>query len=119
MLGAIPIPEESTFLSSLHLAKAKIPLTLFHVLAALIDILITAGLTLTLSKALTHFKKGDGSTRSILQRLLLYTASRGILITIVQIGHIIMYLVDPKNLMFCGNNHQDLVESFAETDAIG
>ncbi|KAF8069879.1 hypothetical protein FPV67DRAFT_990398 [Lyophyllum atratum] len=101
-ISAVPIQEQSKGSSIAHLAAAK--LTLFHVFAVLIDILITIGLTVTFARARTGFKQ----TRSILQRLLLYTASRGILVTLVQIGHTIMYLVDPTNYMFWVSIHLTL-----------
>jgi hypothetical protein len=40
------------------------------------------------------------STQMILHQLLMYTITRGILIAVVQIGHVIMYLVDPTKMLF-------------------
>ncbi|KAG6915144.1 hypothetical protein DXG01_013061 [Tephrocybe rancida] len=97
----IPVQESRTFL---HNQKATVLLTLFHALAVLVDILITLGLTFTLRKSQTSF----ANTRSLLQRLVIYIASRGILITAVQVGHIIMYLVNPSNLLFWLSIHLTL-----------
>lgn len=36
----------------------------------------------------------------IFHRLLMYSITRGILITLVQVGHIVMYVVDPSNVLF-------------------
>jgi hypothetical protein len=36
----------------------------------------------------------------ILHQLLMYTITRGILILVVQIGHVIMYLADPTKMLF-------------------
>lgn len=40
------------------------------------------------------------STKTLLYWLLVYTLTRGILITVLQIGHIIMYLIRPTELTF-------------------
>lgn len=40
------------------------------------------------------------STKMILHRLLMYSITRGILIILVQVGHIVMYVVDPSNVLF-------------------
>jgi len=106
--------SKSCLLSWQALLCEKIQLILFHIIAVLIDILITIGFTVTFSRSRSEFKQCvdykasqtstdypcGGRTRSILQRLLMYTASRGILVTFVQIGHIVMYFLDPSNFMF-------------------
>ncbi|KAG6808721.1 hypothetical protein H0H92_003098 [Tricholoma furcatifolium] len=71
-------------------------LALFHALAIVVDVLITAGLTIMLWKRETLF----ASTRSLLQHIVIYAASRGILVTAAQVGHIIMYLVNSSNILF-------------------
>ena len=40
------------------------------------------------------------STKMILHELVIYFTSRGILIVLVQISHVIMYVVHPFNLFF-------------------
>ncbi|GLB44973.1 hypothetical protein LshimejAT787_1900510 [Lyophyllum shimeji] len=100
----IAVRAQADVFGGLEQKETKILLTMFHVLAVLIDVLITAGLTVTFSTTQTEFQK----TRSILQRLVLYTASRGILITVVQIGHIVMYLVQPTNFLFWLSIHLSL-----------
>ncbi|KAG6905957.1 hypothetical protein DXG01_016681 [Tephrocybe rancida] len=56
-------------------------------------------------------RKGQATfskTRSILQRLVVYTASRGFLVTGAQSGHIIMYLSDPTDVLFWLSTHLTL-----------
>jgi hypothetical protein len=36
----------------------------------------------------------------VLQRILIFTVTRGILVSLVQVAHIIMYVMDPRNLLF-------------------
>lgn len=40
------------------------------------------------------------STRMMLQQILVFTVTRGILVCLVQVGHIVMYVFDPKNMLF-------------------
>jgi hypothetical protein len=39
-------------------------------------------------------------TKMIFHQLVMYLVTRGILVTLLQIGHIVMYAVDPSNLLF-------------------
>lgn len=40
------------------------------------------------------------SMRSVIQHLLIFTITRGILISLAQVGHIIMYTISPDNVLF-------------------
>lgn len=78
------------------------------------DILTTIGLSWTLSTSDAGFKKCVNlcfdhgttvtcyisSTRMVLRHLLAFTLTRGILVSLVQVAHIVMYVLDPSNLLF-------------------
>ena len=51
-------------------------------------------------RSITRLMASRNRTRSIFQQLLVYSLTRGFLITLVQIGHISMYLLKPSNLLF-------------------
>ncbi|KAF9455807.1 hypothetical protein BDZ94DRAFT_530684 [Collybia nuda] len=72
-----------------------IEMAMLHALAITTDILITLGLSWTLSTAYASFK-----TRTVLQRLLVFSVTRGILICFAQTGHILMYFLNSTNLLF-------------------
>ncbi|KAF9455487.1 hypothetical protein BDZ94DRAFT_1316177 [Collybia nuda] len=91
-----------------------IELSLFHGLSALIDILITVSLSWLLSPAQSGYK----STRTVLQRLLAFTITRGILVCLVQIGHILMYVLDSRNLLFWISLHLILTKIYVLTTLV-
>jgi uncharacterized membrane protein YGL010W len=85
----------------------------FHFLGVFVDSLVTIGLSVVLSPGKMEFKQYVPifghvfclpfllkRTKMVLHRFLMYFTTRGILITLVQIGHITMYLVNPSNLFF-------------------
>ncbi|KAF9455784.1 hypothetical protein BDZ94DRAFT_481887 [Collybia nuda] len=108
-------PQLSRLVSSEYrVRRTMIELATFHALAVVTDILITIGLSWVLSKSRTSFK----INQMVLQRLLDFVVTRGILITLVQIGHVIMYIHDPKNMLFWSTFHLILTKIYVLTTLV-
>lgn len=75
---------------------SKILMTAFHSLAVSVDVLVTIGLCVMFSPGKTEFKQ----TNIALRQLIVSCITRGILTTLLQISHIVMFLVNPSNLLF-------------------
>ncbi|KAH0589752.1 hypothetical protein H2248_005472 [Termitomyces sp. 'cryptogamus'] len=112
--------HDSSFILSPSLAKLVaqlqelLILILFHAFSVLVDILITIGLTLALRKTKTSFSR----TRSLLQRLVIYTSSRGIVIVVVQLAHMAMYFIDSANLLFWFSMHLILSKIYVNSTLV-
>jgi len=76
--------------------KSMERIMVFHVMGVFVDILVTIALSMILSPGGVGFKR----TKMIFHQLVMYLVTRGILVTLLQIGHIVMYAVDPSNLLF-------------------
>ncbi|KAH7929247.1 hypothetical protein BV22DRAFT_138573 [Leucogyrophana mollusca] len=83
--------DEVSFLAT---RKNKILFGINGGCAAIADIVITVVLTWTLSSAKRGFKRTD----TMLQKLLLYVVSRGLLVTVTQILFLIIYFIRPDQL---------------------
>ncbi|KAF9455373.1 hypothetical protein BDZ94DRAFT_1278280 [Collybia nuda] len=76
--------------------RIMIESALCHALGVVTDILVTVGLSRTLSMTHTDLK----NTQLVIHRILYFTVTRGILVCLVQIGHVAMYILDPENILF-------------------
>ncbi|KAI3606306.1 hypothetical protein WG66_009587 [Moniliophthora roreri] len=81
-------------LQVLTTTKAKIQLGLYCGFAALGDLAVTVALLWSFRHSRTGFKKTDG----LLQKLLQYTVTRGVLMTLLQSCLLIVYLSQPGSL---------------------
>ncbi|KAF9458953.1 hypothetical protein BDZ94DRAFT_1269276 [Collybia nuda] len=71
--------------------QMRIALGVDHALATLTDIFTTIALSWTFSTTRTTFKR----TRALLQKLLLYTVTRGLFVTIIQLAFLVTYQAQP------------------------
>lgn len=113
-IAALVLKGRSELLVEFRAVQLKIEMTTFHILGILTDILVTIGLSVMLSPG----KMERTSTKAIFHRLLMYTVTRGILIVLVQIGHVTMYLVNPLNLHFWITLHLALSKVYVITTLV-
>ncbi|RDB16252.1 hypothetical protein Hypma_003029 [Hypsizygus marmoreus] len=116
VLGICIVPYFSrthTF-DDFRLPAFEIQLTVFHALGVLTDLLVTVGFIIVFSTASMQFKR----TRTLLHQLLVYTATRGILIFLAQIVHLIMFLIDPANMLFWNSAHLSLSKIYVITTLV-
>ncbi|KAF9455806.1 hypothetical protein BDZ94DRAFT_1302899 [Collybia nuda] len=97
-----------------HQRRILIQTSLFHALGVFTDILITVSLSWLLSKAHTGFR----GTQMVLHQLLMYTVTRGILVTLVQMGHIALYIFHPNNVLFWASLHTILTKLYILTTLV-
>lgn len=97
--------------SNFNQLESKIQIIAFHSVAAVTDISITIALSYTFSTG----QKGYANTRMLFRRLLVYSLSRGIIISLLQVGHIIMYLVRPAQFLFWISLHFNLSKLYVTT----
>ncbi|KAH7929241.1 hypothetical protein BV22DRAFT_1192152 [Leucogyrophana mollusca] len=92
-VGAVEVVEMFRFpvMSYLTTAKSKILLGISGFFSAFVDIIITISLSWTISSA----KVGVKHTDTLLQKLLVYIVSRGLLVSITQVLFLIIYLWRP------------------------
>jgi len=113
-ISTLILQRRTDLLASFRDAQLKIQLTAYHILSVSVDILVTIGLSSVFSPG----KMEITETRSIVQQLLVYTLTRGFLITLVQVGHITMYLLRPSNLLFWMSFHLILSKLYVITTLV-
>ncbi|KAF9455808.1 hypothetical protein BDZ94DRAFT_1205400 [Collybia nuda] len=91
-----------------------IELGMLHGLAIISDVLITVGLSWTFSRAPTRFK----ATRTVIQQLLIFSVTRGIVICLAQVGHIVMYFLNPANMLSWVSLHLALGKLYVLTTLV-
>lgn len=91
--------------------RLEIQGTVFHALDLFADALVTIALSVMFSPGKIQFKNID----MIFHRLLIYSITWGILITLVQVGHIVMYVVDPSNVLFWISVHPTVSKLYVIT----
>jgi len=111
---SIMIAGQTDLLVAFGTISLKVQMAAYHVIGAVVDIMITIALCTMFSPKKTQFK----STQMILHQLLMYTITRGILILVVQIGHVIMYLIDPTKLLFWISLHLTVSKVYVLTTLI-
>ncbi|RDB16318.1 hypothetical protein Hypma_003035 [Hypsizygus marmoreus] len=110
----VPSPRLTHTFDDFRLPAVEVQLTVFHALTVLTDLLVTVGFIIVFSTASMEFK----TTRTLLHRLLVYTATRGILIFLAQIVHLVMFLVDPGNMLFWNSAHLSLSKIYVITTLV-
>ncbi|KAF9455990.1 hypothetical protein BDZ94DRAFT_1315614 [Collybia nuda] len=88
--------SEGHMFDDFHQRRILIESSLCHALGVVTDVLVTIGLYRTLATTQTDFK----NTRLVLQRILYFTVTRGILVSTVQVGHVAMYVIHPETILF-------------------
>ncbi|RDB16317.1 hypothetical protein Hypma_003036 [Hypsizygus marmoreus] len=116
VLGICIVPSRrlTHSLDKFQLPAVKTQLTVFHTLGVLTDLLVTVAFIVVFSRASMEFKR----TRTLIHQLLVYTATRGILIFLAQIVHLIMFLVDPANMLFWNSAHLSLSKIYVITTLV-
>lgn len=113
-VSALPFQTPADALSRFRNTQLEIQIIVFHALSVFTDTLVTIGLSVNFSPGKTRFR----NTKMILHRLLMYSITRGILIILVQVGHIVMYVVDPSNVLFWRSLHLMLSKLYVITTMV-
>ncbi|KAH7915193.1 hypothetical protein BJ138DRAFT_1176726 [Hygrophoropsis aurantiaca] len=94
--GAVALADLVKHPSVLVLATAenKIMFSITGSFSAVADIMITASLTMLLSSA----KTGMQRTNTVLQKLIVFIVSRGLMVSVTQVLFLIVYLIRPDRL---------------------
>ncbi|KAF8988519.1 hypothetical protein BDQ17DRAFT_1374009 [Cyathus striatus] len=97
-----------------YFRKKKLPIAFFHGFAAITDLIVS----ISLSSALLISKSNiisNGQMLQVLRRLLLASVTRGILLATIQICHLVMFILNPRDIFLWAPIHMILDQIYAIT----